>query len=51
MKVKKKLKADTHESVKIKKEVVNLVREDKKVTHVPVGSFFELAAIEKLNKK
>lgn len=47
---KKKVKREDYESVKIKTHVVNLVREDKKKTRVPVGAFFELAALEKLNK-
>lgn len=48
---KKKIKADRYQSVKIKTEVVNLVREDKEKTRVPISSFFELAAIEKLKKQ
>lgn len=48
---KKKIKAETTESVKLKKEIVSMVREDKKKTRVPIGAFFELAAMEKLNKK
>jgi|TARA_R110000868_G_scaffold135380_3_gene347872 hypothetical protein len=47
---KKKIKPAATESVKISIEVVNLVREDKKKTKLPIGAFFELAAIEKLNK-
>ena len=46
---KKKIK-DTHESVKIRKEVVSMVREDKKKTNVSISGFFELAALEKLKK-
>lgn len=48
--LKKKPNTGTTESVKLKTEIVNLVREDKKKTRVPIGAFFELAAMEKLNK-
>ena len=38
------------ESVKISKEVVDMVRANKAVTGVSVGVFFEMAAKEKLKK-
>ncbi len=47
---KKKIKPVEYESVKIKKDIVDMVREDKKKTRVPISAFFELAATEKLNK-
>jgi len=47
---KKKIKPIVYESVKLNKDIVDLVREDKKKTKVPISGFFELAAIEKLNK-
>jgi hypothetical protein len=50
MKAKQKTKPDRYESVKVKKEIVNLVREDKEKTGVAIGSFFGLAAIDKLKK-
>ena len=50
MNEKKKIKPTTYESVKINKEIVDMVREDKKKTKVSIAGFFELAAIEKLNK-
>lgn len=37
-----------YESVKIRKEVVEKVREHKKKTYMPIAIFFELAAQEKL---
>lgn len=40
-----------YESVKIAKEVVDMVRKDKKITGVPVATFFSQAAIEKLKSK
>lgn len=40
-----------YESVKIAKEVVDKVREDKKTTGVPVSTFFYQAAVEKLKLK
>jgi hypothetical protein len=39
-----------YESVKIAKSVVDLVRDNKKKTYMPIGIFFEQAAIEKLKK-
>lgn len=38
------------ESVKIKREIVNLVRKDKETSGIPIGKFFEIAAVEKLSK-
>lgn len=38
------------ESVKLNSEVVEKVRQSKKKTGISIGSFFELAAIEKLKK-
>ena len=40
-----------YESVKLNKKVVDLVRDNKKKTHVPVSIFFQEAAIEKLQKE
>lgn len=37
-----------YESVKIRKEIVDKVREVKKETYMPISIFFELAAQEKL---
>lgn len=53
MKGKKKKEESLYESVKIRKEVVELVRLHKSETRVPIGAFFEIAAKEKLvkNKK
>ena len=42
---------DEFESVKIRVGVVNKVRDNKKKTGVPVGTFFEQAAEEKLQPK
>lgn len=42
---------DEFESVKIRVGVVNKVRANKKKTGVPVGTFFEQAAEDKLAKK
>ena len=39
-----------YESVKIRKDVIDMVREEKRKTKVSIGGFFELAAIEKLKK-
>ncbi len=51
MKEKKpKPKRKENGSVRIKNAVIDLVKEDKKKTGVEIGKFFELAAIEKLNK-
>lgn len=49
-KSKKKYEYPT-ESVKIKTEVLNKVREDKKETGVPIGAFLEIAAEEKLERQ
>ena len=51
MKAKKKKEIPELESVKIKKETVDLVRENKKKSYIPIGEFFHLAALEKLNHK
>lgn len=48
---KKKEQKEQFESVKIKSNVVNKVRDNKKTTGVPVGTFFEQAAEEKLTIK
>ena len=40
-----------HEPVNLKKEVVEKVRDNKKSTGVPISTFFEQAAEEKLNKE
>ena len=42
---------DDIESVKIKVGIVNKVRANKKKTGVPVGTFFEQAAEEKLKSQ
>jgi len=39
------------ESVKINKGIVDLVRESKKKTRIPISAFFETAATEKLQKQ
>lgn len=49
MKPKKQIKDSDLESVKIRREVVNLVREHKKKTRFPIGAFIELAITEKLS--
>lgn len=38
------------ESVKIRKEIVDMIREYKKKHLVPISGFFEKAALEKLQK-
>jgi len=48
---KKKIKTDRYESVKIKKEVVALVRDNKKITGIAIGFFFESLALKELKKK
>lgn len=50
MKTKKVEKQPDLESVKIEREVVNLVRENKKKHDTPIGKFFKLAALEKLDR-
>ncbi len=42
--------ANEFESVKIKKPIVDKVRKNKEKTGVPVATFFEQAAEEKLKK-
>jgi hypothetical protein len=46
-----KVAEDKYESVKIKKEIVNLVRENKKKNFIPISIFFENAAMDKLKKQ
>ena len=41
---------DGTESIKLKTEVVKKVRANKKKTGIPIGTFFEQAAEEKLKK-
>jgi hypothetical protein len=48
MKSKAKEKKVELESVKIDQSIVDLVRQHKKKTYIPIGEFFKLAAIEKL---
>lgn len=36
--------------VRVDKKVVQMVREHKKKTYMPIGEFFKLAALEKLGK-
>ena len=38
------------ESVKVSKEIVDLVRQQKRETFIPIGTFFELAVKEKLER-
>ena len=42
---------EKEESVKLKSSVVNLVRSNKEITGVPIGTFFEQAATEKLKSQ
>ena len=49
MKAKKEVPKIKYESVKIKKEIVDLVRQHKKETYYPIGIFFEKAAEKELN--
>jgi hypothetical protein len=51
MKSKKQIKKPILESIKIEKEVVDLVRENKKKTYMPIGEFFKLAAMKMLQSK
>jgi hypothetical protein len=51
MKVKKKQPADDLRSVKIHKDVVKAVKENKSKSYIPIGKFFELAAMEKLKSQ
>lgn len=39
-----------YESVKIKKSIVNMLRENKKKTLVPISGFIETLVLEKLQK-
>lgn len=48
--MKKKTPTET-ESVKIKKTIVDMVRDNKAKTGVPINIFFEQSAIEKLSAK
>lgn len=38
-------------SVKIEEKVVEIVRQQKRETFMPIGTFFGLAAIEKIDKE
>lgn len=49
--MKSKKKEIELESVKIEKEVVEMVRQNKKKNYIPIGVFFKLAAIEKLKNQ
>ena len=37
-------------SVKVSKEIVELVRQQKRETFIPIGTFFEIAVREKLER-
>jgi predicted GIY-YIG superfamily endonuclease len=39
------------EQIKIHKDILKLVKEHKLRTHIPIGKFFELAAMEKLKSQ
>ena len=39
------------ESVKIEKSIVDMVRDNKKKHYIPIGEFFKLAVLEKLQKQ
>jgi hypothetical protein len=41
---------EVYVSVRIKKSIVEKVRENKEKTFIPIGVFFEMAAEEKLKK-
>ena len=43
--------SEPKENVKIKTQVVNLVRANKEKTRVPIGTFFEQAVMEKLKRQ
>lgn len=47
---KKSIRGEETESVKLKTAVVDLVRENKRKTRMPIAAFFEEAAIEKLKR-
>jgi hypothetical protein len=51
MKLKKKDPNEGIAVVRIDKKVVQMVRDHKKKTYIPIGEFFRLAALEKLGKK
>lgn len=51
MSSKKKEKKAVLESVKIDGSVVDLVRKRKETHYTPIGKFFEIAALEKLQKE
>jgi len=51
MKLKKQNKKIILESIKIEKEVVDLVRENKKKNYIPIGEFFKLAALKELKSQ
>ncbi len=48
---KKPTPQDNFESVKLRKGIVNKVRKNKTETGIPVATFFEMAAEEKLKKQ
>jgi hypothetical protein len=47
----KKYKDKGLDYVGIDRKVVQMVRDHKKKTYIPIGEFFRLAALEKLGKK
>jgi len=40
-----------YESVKIRRDIVDMVRENKKKTRVPISAFFETSALKQLKQK
>jgi hypothetical protein len=40
-----------YETIKLSKEIIQRVRDNKKKTHVPISIFFQEAAEEKLQKE
>lgn len=46
-----KVEEDKYESVKIKREVVDLVRKNKEKNYIPISIFFEIAAMKELKKQ
>lgn len=51
MKKKEEKSPTDFETIKIKRRIVEKVRDNKEKTGVPIGTFFELAAEEKLKTK
>jgi len=47
---KKKIKAELYESVKLKKEIVDMIRENKKKTGVPIKVYIEMLVTKDLDK-